>query len=135
MSNKTEPDLKPEEASSKDEPKIAVETTDYGLKVRITKFSDGSQMCDVRDVTIEESLKDKTPKIPVASLQTAASLAAAPATPSSAAPRELLDGKDAECSTCRALEAALREKIESKAVAPTASRRMNSSLGRRLGKV
>jgi hypothetical protein len=109
--------MKPEGASSKDEPKTVVETTDYGLKVRITKFSDGSQVCDVGDVTIEDPLKDNTPNVSVA-------------TPSSAAPRELPAGKDAECSTCKALEAALREKIE----APAASRQISPSLSRRLSK-
>jgi hypothetical protein len=114
-SNTIESRRKPEKVSSKDEPKTIVSTIGYGLKVRITEFSDGSQTCDVCDVTVDDP-KTLTPEVPVAAPQKDTPMAAVPATPVAAAPRELPDDKAKECSVCKALADALRE--QAKAAAP-----------------
>ena len=104
--------VKPEKVSSKDEFKSIVSTIDYGVKVRITEYSDGSQACDVRDVTVEDPHKDPAPEMAVTSPQDGAPVAAVPATLAAAVPRELPNGKEPECSICETLKNLLQEQVK-----------------------
>jgi len=129
--------VKPEKASSSnDGSKTIVSTTDFGLTVRITDFSDGSQACDVGDVKIVNASSDPVPEVPAAFPQKNAPVAAVPAaTPvEAAAPRVLPTGKEGECSVCAALANALKEQVAKSAPSTPAPRRLPSSAGRRFVK-
>ena len=123
MATNVESQNMPAEVQSKGEPKTAVETIDYGLKVRITKFSDGSQTCNVRDVTVDNSQKDPLPDMPASPQMNAPLLLLRYREQAvEAAPREAPDVKARECSVCEALTNALREQVK----AATASRELSS---------
>jgi len=104
---------------SKDEPKTVVSSIGYGVKVRITTFSDGSQGCDVSDVTVDDPSKDPVPEVPVAAAPAKdSSIVTEPAAAVAAAPRAVPENKGGECSVCAALLNALKEQAAKSSPAP-----------------
>ena len=112
MTETVESGVKPEKvSSSKEESKTVVSTISYGVKVKITDFSDGSQTCNVYDVTVDDP-KTIAPDVAVTSPQDGAPVAAVPATLAAAVPRELPNGKEPECSVCETLKNLLQEQVK-----------------------
>ena len=128
MAINAESGSKPAVASSKDELKTIVSTTDFGVIVKITDFSDGSHECSLGDVTVEDSNKNPAHDVPAAPSQKDVPVSAA------LVPGELPDGKTTDCSACTALLKALREQVSKSTPVAPAPRRFPLSVGRRFGK-
>ena len=124
MAENAEVNQKPVSSSSKiDSENDSVQYIDFDLKIRCAKTRDGkTRFCSIQDISIDEPSVDKTPLGPVLSPPKDTTVAAAP--------RNLSDGKETECSLCSALEAVLKEKAKA-STALTVPRRMTSQVGRR----
>ena len=104
--------MKSEELSSGND---VVETTEFTFTIACEKAADGSSHCSIKDVCIDKPSKGPTPDVAVESPKT-------DTPPVAAAARKL--SNDADCSFCKALETALREKV----TAAAAPRRLPPSM-------
>jgi hypothetical protein len=97
--------MKSEELTSTND---EVETIVFDLKIRCARTRDGgTKFCSIEGISVDEPTKG--PEVHVESPKTDTPPVAA------AAPRELSNENDAECSLCEALADALREKVEAAA--------------------